>query len=357
MTPFTDEEWRRSFSVPWTPPPQLSLDKLEALVGIPRVWLRGVIELMAWPATDKPGTSIERNRAFTALAHAARRTNWSVFIGSLDRVKDEPIPPSSFDFPRMLGPEDNSICLDVTWNSDEQFIAECEGLSLRTWLNVRVDGPWIAEWLRARLSDWESLYAHAHWTLGTVVSWIIWGDPSLVNRISDYISWAHYGERALKAWQRVLVALRCGELLAIESGPGRWLRVPPDPQGASITFLSNPRFAREDVLKCWPPEGEPTDAISIQKDVGTPADAKPVKPAPDSKICFAIRAAYDNAEAEGVKAPNIKELPVFVRRLLERDGVYASGRKIQELGERPEFKRRRRPPGRTVRSEQAGRMK
>jgi len=60
---------------------------------------------------------------------------------------------------------------------------------------------------------------------------------------------------------------------------------------------------------------------------------------------------YDTAEAEGRKPPNINELPAAVQPILQRKGFYASGRRIKQLGEREEFKRRRRPSGRTVASE------
>jgi hypothetical protein len=76
-----------------------------------------------------------------------------------------------------------------------------------------------------------------------------------------------------------------------------------------------------------------------------------LKPAPDWIIIEAIRCAYDAAEAAGTKPPNIKELPAAVQPLLQRKGFWASGRRIQELGDAEEFKRRRRLPGKTVASE------
>jgi hypothetical protein len=48
-------------------------------------------------------------------------------------------------------------------------------------------------------------------------------------------------------------------------------------------------------------------------------------------------------------SPNIKELPAAVQPFLQ--GFYASGRRIQQLGDAEEFKRRRRPRGKTVASE------
>src|SRR5262249_45477093 len=76
-----------------------------------------------------------------------------------------------------------------------------------------------------------------------------------------------------------------------------------------------------------------------------------LKPAPDPIVIEAIRCAYDAAETAGTKPPNIKELPAAVQPLLQQDGFYSSGRRIMQLGGREEFKRRRRPPGKTVASE------
>jgi hypothetical protein len=74
-------------------------------------------------------------------------------------------------------------------------------------------------------------------------------------------------------------------------------------------------------------------------------------PAPDPIINQVIGVVYDATDAAGTKPPNIKELPAAVHSLLEQKGLRASGQHIQELGEAPEFKRRRRPPGKTVASE------
>jgi hypothetical protein len=64
-----------------------------------------------------------------------------------------------------------------------------------------------------------------------------------------------------------------------------------------------------------------------------------------------MRCAYDAAEAAGMKPPNIKELPAAVQPFLQQKGFSASGRRIRELGDAEEFKKRRRPPGKTVASE------
>jgi hypothetical protein len=76
-----------------------------------------------------------------------------------------------------------------------------------------------------------------------------------------------------------------------------------------------------------------------------------LKPAPEGIIIEGIKWAYDIAEHEGRKPPNIKELPAAVQPFLQHKGVSASGRRIQQLGDHEEFKRRRRRPGKTVASE------
>ena len=76
-----------------------------------------------------------------------------------------------------------------------------------------------------------------------------------------------------------------------------------------------------------------------------------LKPTPERIIIEGIRWAYDTAEHEGRKPPNIKELPAAVRPFLQERGFNASGRSIQRLGEAEEFKRRRRRPGKTIASE------
>ena len=79
----------------------------------------------------------------------------------------------------------------------------------------------------------------------------------------------------------------------------------------------------------------------------TPAEE--LRLAPDAEIKKAIVAAYDNAEAQRAKPPNIKELPGAVRRHLKVKGYYASDKHIQDLG--APYKNRRRSPGKTLASD------
>jgi hypothetical protein len=71
------------------------------------------------------------------------------------------------------------------------------------------------------------------------------------------------------------------------------------------------------------------------------ATATELRPAPADAIREAIAEAYDSAEGEGRKPPNIKELPAAVHPLLEAQGYQASGRHIMKVGDKPEFKNRR----------------
>jgi hypothetical protein len=65
-----------------------------------------------------------------------------------------------------------------------------------------------------------------------------------------------------------------------------------------------------------------------------------------------IKAVYDEADAAGDKPPNLRELPVIVLPRLKAKGHWnVSGNKIMKIGKA--FADRRRPVGKTVRSERA----
>jgi hypothetical protein len=98
--------------------------------------------------------------------------------------------------------------------------------------------------------------------------------------------------------------------------------------------------------------GEALDAEPAPVGQPSRSPVKSLKQAPRAIVVEAIKSAYDAADAAGRKPPNIKELPAAVRPLLEKKGFETSGRNIQQLGEAEEFKCRRRPPGKTVSSEQ-----
>jgi hypothetical protein len=109
------------------------------------------------------------------------------------------------------------------------------------------------------------------------------------------------------------------------------------------------------------PSHQIVDSNSPASDVAraTQAAGSPIlllKQAPRATVQEAIKAAYDVADAAGGKPPNIKELPAVVQPLLEQRGYSASARFIQELGNAPAFKVRRRSPGKTVSSERRARQ-
>src|SRR5262249_40030943 len=70
-----------------------------------------------------------------------------------------------------------------------------------------------------------------------------------------------------------------------------------------------------------------------------------LKSADDSVIHQEITAVYDEADKNGVWAPNINELPKQVMPRLVARGYNTSERRIKEIGEAPEFKTRRRKIG------------
>jgi hypothetical protein len=76
-----------------------------------------------------------------------------------------------------------------------------------------------------------------------------------------------------------------------------------------------------------------------------------LKPASEAMTKEEMRSVCNAEQAAGRKQPNIKELSAAVQPLLQRKGFRASRRWIEKLAEAPEFKRRRRPPGKTVASE------
>src|SRR5262249_28876737 len=73
-----------------------------------------------------------------------------------------------------------------------------------------------------------------------------------------------------------------------------------------------------------------------------------LRPAQDRAIADEIRRVYDKAHIKGTKPPNIREVAKPVQAILLKRGYKASERKIQEIADSPEFKQRRRPPGKTL---------
>jgi hypothetical protein len=83
----------------------------------------------------------------------------------------------------------------------------------------------------------------------------------------------------------------------------------------------------------------------------------PLKQAPEALVDRAIDSVYQQAVAEGRKPPNIKELPNAVVPLLAEKGYHASKKLIMRVGSSARHKGKRRPIGKTLRSEQRARSK
>ena len=83
-----------------------------------------------------------------------------------------------------------------------------------------------------------------------------------------------------------------------------------------------------------------------------------LKPASERVIEDAVRRVYNSANKEGKKPPNIKEVAKPVQRYpVKGNGYKASARQIERIADRQEFKRCRRPPGKTLSSEKPGSRK
>jgi hypothetical protein len=100
-----------------------------------------------------------------------------------------------------------------------------------------------------------------------------------------------------------------------------------------------------------PEELQPAPTSTYTRGSQPSGSSEDLKPASQAKITEAIRAEYEDAKAADRKQPNVKELSATVQPLLQRKGFRASRRLIEKLAEAPEFKRCRRPPGKTIASE------
>jgi hypothetical protein len=92
------------------------------------------------------------------------------------------------------------------------------------------------------------------------------------------------------------------------------------------------------------------DLSELVGEVKRPPDP-PFKNAPMPLIGKAITAVYDDADASGQKPPNIVELAPLVQAWLKAKGYSASKKQIRKIGNEEAFEARRRPPGKTLRSE------
>jgi hypothetical protein len=93
-------------------------------------------------------------------------------------------------------------------------------------------------------------------------------------------------------------------------------------------------------------------SIEAWLDMGREAESGPTsRHANESKINTTIKLEYDSAESANEKPPNLKQIAQRVQKALRSEGLYASHNRIQELADAEEFRKRRRKPGVTVRSE------
>jgi len=173
------------------------------------------------------------------------------------------------------------------------------------------------------------------------------GRPTRIRWIADQPSTPRWLPRDTAAPNGLLFPL-IGELLISRADAVAWFRrqgVTP-PHG-----LAEPRYARQSTeAEKLPSFGTP--GIRPASDEVT--SKKALKLASKQKIKEAIDTIYTVAEQSGSKPPNITELPPQVRDLLARSGHTASARQIQDLGSLPEFRNRRRPAGKTLKSERRG---
>jgi hypothetical protein len=65
----------------------------------------------------------------------------------------------------------------------------------------------------------------------------------------------------------------------------------------------------------------------------------------------ALRVVYDEAKSKGAPPPNVKKVRPLVKVLLEQQELIASENRIGEIAHEEEFKNRRRPSGKTLKSE------
>ena len=93
-------------------------------------------------------------------------------------------------------------------------------------------------------------------------------------------------------------------------------------------------------------------SIEAWLDMGREAESSPtMRRANESKIKATIKLEYDKAESANEKPPNVKQIAQRVQNALRLEWLDASLNRIQDLAGAEEFRKRRRKPGVTVRSE------
>ena len=103
------------------------------------------------------------------------------------------------------------------------------------------------------------VYDAHDWSVATLLSWVIWRDQNRICKISHYSDWratvrygAEDGMNAMAAWRMVLMALKNGELVAIEDGvplaAEHWYGVKANSKKRGTVLRRNMHFGRESVL-------------------------------------------------------------------------------------------------------------
>jgi hypothetical protein len=192
----------------------------------------------------------------------------------------------------------------------------------------------------------------------------LWRRPELVT----YVFW----EDLLRRWpqKRPVASIagdeeapaRNGQLMTSEEVPALCEKRWSDAKGDLYALPADIELSEEDAKRIW---GQSVDQEPIAKpsDFTRESDGERPEFMPEIQnrslksvsgplVRATIQEVYDVAEAKRERPPNIKELPAAVQLRLKEKGYFASGRLIQKIGDPEEFKRRRRPPGKTMKSEQ-----
>jgi len=214
----------------WAPPEGLTNGEVEALASKPTVWLDDVIKIMAglpknadedaaWIKTlearararregeiteemrsaedaenfERTRNTGKRRRAASALFFAVSQSKESVVFGSRAGVPDGPIGRLVFDFRQNLNNETNSFSLELVGTGDKAedddqfFRRHFENKS--KWRDVRVDGAWLAGWLKSQLdiARTEAVAPESRFDLDAVLKAIIaeHGDHISQNRVFE----------------------------------------------------------------------------------------------------------------------------------------------------------------------------
>jgi hypothetical protein len=133
------------------------------------------------------------------------------------------------------------------------------------------------------------------------------------------------------------------------------------PDAVDAQMLESPEFLNDVVaqlvfpvaaVRRWLRDRGRLDSLPVEFGVGASTEATPApRPASVDHIRNALRVVYDEAETSGDPPPNVKQVRPLAKTLLDQQGLIASENHIGDIADEDEFKRRRRPPGKTLKSE------